>query len=134
MNEGIMYAIMRIDEDSDDGRYLCHDDGFYWAVSAPHSHVVHITALHFGVLARWYWETFRGETPLDTWARRYKVSYNQRLQTISYGIDDMVFCGCRLYQSPTLKSSTLKVYEPKYNHVIGDREIYEWVKKMGNIL
>lgn len=132
MDLGTMYAVMRVYDSSDDGLYLCYDnqnDHFYWSEDAPMEELVHITANHFAILARWYWETFRGETPLETWARRYKVSYNRRLQEISYCVDDLVLCGCRVYEGVT---EPWLVYEPKYNHVIGDRVIYDWVKTIGN--
>ncbi len=129
----MLYAIMRLsgdDEDDDNTQeYLCHDGAeFYWALHGTERELIHINAKHFTLLARWYWETFKAETPLETWARHYKVDYNQRLIEISYAIDNVVFCGCRLYQRD--EGVPLKIYEPRYNHIMGDYEVYEWVQRL----
>jgi hypothetical protein len=133
MEDGILYAVMRIDDESDNHTYLCHDGTtFDWSDDAPSKNVVHINDEQFKILARWYWETSKGETPLGTWARRNNVSYNPWfLDAISYDIDNIVFCGCKLYFSPTL-IHPLHVYSPEYNHVMDDDEINEWVQRLAS--
>ena len=129
---GTLNAIMRLDDiiHDDHNEYLCHNGKeFFWSNCAPPHRVVHINAEHFTILARWYWETFQGETPLETWARRYNISYNQRIVEISYSIDNVVFCGCSIHPKK-LWGSQVKIYESRYNHVMEDDEIYRWVQRL----
>ena len=129
MEIATQYVVMKLGDEETPDMYLCRGKtGFFWAAVAPQRqfHVVYVTAEEFEVLARWYWDTFRGETLLATWAGRVKENIEDYMVEISFGIDNLVFCGCNLHNNGNLVQP-LRVFEPRLNSVISDNDTYEWV-------
>ena len=131
MELATQYVVMKLGDETMPDMYLCRGQGgFFWAAVAPQRNfsVVHITTEHFETLLRWYWDTFKGETPLSTWAARHKENYTDFMTEISFGIDNVVFCGCTLYNNGALVQP-IRIFEPRLNAVISDDDCYEWFKE-----
>ena len=131
MNLAMQYVVMKMGDHEVPDMYLCRSrGGFFWTAIRPQRdfELIHITAEDFTKLAHWYWDTFKGETPLETWARRNKVNYDDYLIEISYGIENVVFCGCNILKNTNLPVP-LKVFEPRLNTIVQENEVYEWVRE-----